>query len=64
LNTYKAILESKYGVTIRDMYLVCLHPENENKSYKRIKVIDMREDIQKLFDQRLKQVKRLKEKVD
>jgi hypothetical protein len=61
LNTYKAILESKYGVTIRDMYLVCLHPENANKSYQRIKVMDMPDDIQRLFEQRRKQVK---EKVD
>jgi hypothetical protein len=38
-----------------------LHPENANKSYQRIKVMDMPDDIQKLFEQRRKQVK---EKVD
>jgi hypothetical protein len=43
------------------MYLICLHPENPNKSYQRIKVMDMQDDIQKLFDQRRKQ---LKEKMD
>jgi hypothetical protein len=46
------------------MYLVCLHPENENKSYKRIKVIDMREDIRKLFDQRIKQVQKMKKEMN
>jgi hypothetical protein len=44
-------------VTIRDMYLVCLHPENANKSYQRIKVMDMPDDIERLFEQRRKQVK-------
>jgi hypothetical protein len=52
LNTYKAILESKYDLKIYDMYLVCLHPENKNKSYQRIMVINMQNDIQKLFEQR------------
>jgi len=53
LNTYKAILESKYGKTIRDLYLVCLHPENKNKSYQKIKVVDLQEDVKNLFAQRL-----------
>ena len=62
LNTYKAILESKYGATIRDMYLVCLHPENTNKSYQRIKVLDLTDDIKRLFAQRA--MKLVKEKTD
>jgi ATP-dependent exoDNAse (exonuclease V) beta subunit len=57
LNTYKAILESKYDLKIYDMYLVCLHPENKNKSYKRIMVINMESDIKKLFDQRRRLLK-------
>ncbi len=57
LNTYKAILESKYDIKIRDMYLICLHPENTNKSYQRIKVINMCNDICKLFEQRLNKIK-------
>jgi hypothetical protein len=57
LNTYKAILESKYDMKIYDMYLVCLHPENKNKSYQRILVINMQNDIQKLFEQRRRLVK-------
>jgi hypothetical protein len=39
------------------MYLVCLHPENKNKSYQRILVINMESDIQKLFEQRRRLLK-------
>ena len=52
LNTYKAILEKNYDVIIKDMYLVCLHPINENKSYQRIKINDMTKEINDLFDLR------------
>jgi hypothetical protein len=52
LNTYKAILEMNYNVKIKGMYLVCLHPNNENKSYQRIKVEDMTDEINELFDLR------------
>ena len=37
LNLYKWMLEDKYGVTVRDMYLVVLHPEYEcYYSFKRL----------------------------
>lgn len=49
LNTYKTILEHKYGIVIRDMFLVCLHPENPNKSYMKIKVADLSEEMRLLF---------------
>lgn len=49
LNTYKAILEKNYNVTIGGMYLVCLHPNNKNKSYQRIKVNDMSKEVSSLF---------------
>lgn len=49
LNTYKALLEKNYDVKVRDMYLVCLHPNNENKNYQRIKVVDLQKEIKKLF---------------
>jgi hypothetical protein len=52
LNTYKAILEMNYNVKINGMYLVCLHPNNENESYQRIKVEDMTTEINELFDLR------------
>jgi len=49
LNTYKTILEQKYGTVIRDMFLVCLHPDNANKSYLKIKVADLSEEMRALF---------------
>ena len=38
LNTYKNIIESKYGKVVTDMYLICLHPNNNNNNYIRLKV--------------------------
>ena len=55
LNTYKALLEKNYGYQIKDMYLVCLHPNH--KSYQRIKVADLQEEVQNLFTLRLQQLK-------
>jgi hypothetical protein len=52
LNTYKALLEKNYGKTITGMYLVCLHPNNQNKSYQRIKVKDLSQEIEDLFELR------------
>lgn len=52
LNIYKRILEDKYDKKIKDMYLVCLHPDNINKSYQRIKVVDLSEEVESLFEYR------------
>ena len=49
LNTYKAILEEKYDKKITDLYLVCLHPDNKNNNYQRIKVVDLQEEVKDLF---------------
>ena len=49
LNTYKALLEKNYGVKVGGMYLVCLHPNNENKSYQRIEVADLQKEVKDLF---------------
>ena len=49
LNTYKALLEKNYGKKVKDMYLVCLHPNNENKSYQKIEVADLQQEIRDLF---------------
>ena len=56
LNTYKAILEEKYGEKVKDLYLVCLHPDNKNKNYQRIKVSDLQEEVKDLFNLRKKQI--------
>lgn len=51
LNIYKRILETKYGKTIRDMYLVCMHPDYPN-SYKKYEVMDMQEQVALIFQDR------------
>jgi len=54
LNGYKYILNKNYNKQITDLYLVCLHPDNEHKNgnYIRIKVPDMQEEIHQLFEER------------
>ena len=56
LNTYKAILEQKYGKRVEDLYLICLHPENKNKNYQRIKVVDLQAEVRSLFELRRKEI--------
>lgn len=50
LNIYKYILETKYGMTIRDMYLVCMYPEYEN--YKKIEVLNLQDEVGKILAER------------
>ena len=52
LNTYKSILEEKYDIKIKDMYLVQLHPESEEKNYELIKVHDLLYDVNELLKER------------
>jgi len=52
LNTYKAILIKNYGMNVKDLFLVILHPDN--KSYLRIPVVDLQEEIKVLFLERQK----------
>jgi len=40
LNTYKLIIERKYGYKIKDMYLICIHPELDT-NYQRHEVLPM-----------------------
>lgn len=54
LNTYKAILEDKYNKIVDELYLVCLHPENKNKNYQRIKVANLQDEVKDLFNLRKK----------
>ena len=55
LNTYKAILEKNYDVGVKDMYLVCLHPENKNNSYQ-LSDSDLQSEIQQLFQLRMEEL--------
>jgi len=50
LNGYKYILTHKYGQNVGDCYLVCLHPNNQNNNYIRLKVPDLQEEITTLFN--------------
>jgi len=59
LNTYKAILEQKYDKKITDLYLVKLHPENEEKTYELIKLPDLTKNIAELFQQRMNEIRNL-----
>ena len=52
LNTYKRILERKYGKVVTDLYLVRLHPDAEEKNYELIKLPDLSKEIDELFEER------------
>ena len=53
LNTYKAIIEAKYGRTVRDLFLVRLHPDAEEQNYELIPLPDLSADVRALFLERL-----------
>jgi len=54
LNLYKYILQEKYGKKVSDMYLVCLHPDNANRDYQRIKVVDLQPEISTIVEARIR----------
>ena len=56
LNVYKYILEEKYGKQVKDLYLVCLHPNNKNGNFQRIKVPHLKTEIIDLVNQRQEQL--------
>jgi ATP-dependent exoDNAse (exonuclease V) beta subunit len=56
LNTYKAIIEQKYGKKIRDLFLVRLHPDADEQNYELIKLPDLFIEIEDLFLERKKQL--------
>ena len=56
LNMYKTILEHKYGKTVSGLYLVCLHPDNVYKTYERIEVPFLDNEMRDLLEFRLGQV--------
>ena len=57
LNTYKAILEAKYGKKVTSLYLVRLHPDNPKKTYELIQCADLSNEIADLFALRREQIK-------
>jgi ATP-dependent exoDNAse (exonuclease V) beta subunit len=56
LNTYKAILEQKYGKIVKELFLVRLHPDAEEKNYELISLPDLSTEIKDLFSERKKQL--------
>jgi hypothetical protein len=56
LNTYKAIIEQKYGKIVKELFLVRLHPDAEEKNYELIKLPDLSVEIKDLFEERKKQL--------
>ena len=52
LNTYKRIIERKYGKIVTDLYLVRLHPDAEEKNYELIKLPNLSKEIDELFEER------------
>jgi hypothetical protein len=56
LNTYKKILETKYGKRVTGLYLVCMHPDNPYKNYERIEVPFLETELDALFEYRRQQV--------
>jgi hypothetical protein len=37
---------------VKDLYLVCLHPENKSNTYEKIKVPILKKEIKSLFELR------------
>jgi hypothetical protein len=60
LNVYKRILEEKYRKNVKEMYLVCLYPEQGK--YIREKVPSLPDEIDTLFDTRINYVNKLNSK--
>jgi len=56
LNTYKAILEQKYDQTVKDLFLIRLHPNCENGIYEKINVPILSKEILDLFYERKEKV--------
>lgn len=59
LNTYKKILEEKYGKKVKELCLVRLHPDAEEKTYELIPIPDLSEDILNLFALRKEEIKKI-----
>ena len=56
LNTYKAIIEQKYGKVVKNLFLVRLHPDAEEKNYELIELPNLSTEISDLFIERKKQL--------
>lgn len=48
LNIYKYMLETRYGIPIKDMYLVCMHPDYA--THLKYKVIDLQDEVHSIME--------------
>ena len=51
LNVYKAIIERKYGLKVRNLVLVQLHPESPTKNYKLFPCADLTDEVNDIFNE-------------
>ena len=56
LNTYKGILERKYGKKVTKLCLVRLHPDIKEETYELLEVPILTKEIKELFEERQKEV--------
>lgn len=49
LNTYRVILEDKYGKKVKDLYLVQLHPSLKEGNYRLIPMPDLSYEVRSMF---------------
>ena len=56
LNLYREILETRYGKTIKDMFIVVFHPNNEGSNYIKIKVHRMECEMRYLMTCRTREL--------
>ena len=54
LNIYKKILQTMYGISIRDLYLVVMHPNNNN--YKKYECLDLSKEVEDIFESRRNEI--------
>ena len=50
------MLERNYDKKIKDLFIICLHPENKNNSYLKFKVPDLQKEVLELFEERKQQL--------
>jgi len=61
LNTYKFILEEKYGKIVKDLFLVRLHPNAKDGTYELLEVPNLRRDVSELFEKRIREINQVYE---
>ena len=60
LNTYRAILQAKYGKVVTQLYLVRIHPDAEEKTYELISVPILDTEIADLFQEKERKIKQIR----